>query len=602
MGDFFLNPGALIALASLIPVIILYLLRPKPSDIRIPSLMFIIQQRKQKRFKSILNKLVRDPLLLIQLLVLFFIAIAMAAPFYMAVASSENTVIIIDSSGSMQATDVSPSRFSQAVDIARGYITGSTTIILAENAPIVALREGGSGKANDVLDKLRPGATTSNIGDAMLLAKDIIGNGRGRVIVISDFAGEGTNPEFAGKLLGSNIEVTLRQVGRGGDNAGITGLELDESEAKFIVKNYMKTSRTMVIDVFLNDRKIDSASKEIPAGTSDFFSISNINQAGGIYKISLRQDDDLAVDNTAYISMPEQKTRRVLVLSEGHKPPAYIAASSMPQAQATLSLPFTPPVFDHDLVVLENYTASSFLPGTFDDLEAYVENGGTLVVIASDDLPFINMSLLPVTVSNMSGSSRVRVQMVNEISKDVDFGTVNAHFTAEAKNGSAVIADAEDGSPMLAFWNIGRGKVVYFGINERWGDFQFTPSYPIFWYQLLNWVSDVSPVNEYNFRTGDFLPLGSEQAVRTPTSTITTNNVLFDEAGIYTLKDREIAANMLDEQESDISALRTDIIESSGGGGWGTKMEAMRLDVYIIALVLFLVLYELYFLRRRGEL
>jgi len=289
-------------------------------------------------------------------------------------------------------------------------------------------------------------------------------------------------------------------------------------------------------------------------------------------------------------------------MSEGHKSPAYIAASSMPHTQAAISLPFTPPVFDHDLVIIENYTARSFLAGTFDDLESYVEKGGTLVVIAADDLLQINANLLPVTVSNLSGSSRVRVQMVNEISKDVDFGTVSAHFTAEAKNGSVVIADAEDGSPMLAFWNLGRGKVVYFGVNEKWGDFQFTPSYPIFWYQLLNWVSDVSPVNEYNFRTGDFLPLGSEQTVRTPTTTITTNNVLFDQAGIYTFRDREIAVNMLDEQESDISALRTDISESSGGGGGGTKTEPKSLDMYLIVLVLLLVLYELYFLKRRGEL
>ncbi|WP_225419938.1 BatA domain-containing protein [Methanohalophilus profundi] len=43
------NTMALAALASVIPLIIIYLLRPKPVQLSIPSLMFLMQVEKQKK-------------------------------------------------------------------------------------------------------------------------------------------------------------------------------------------------------------------------------------------------------------------------------------------------------------------------------------------------------------------------------------------------------------------------------------------------------------------------------------------------------------------------------------------------------------------------
>ncbi|MCD4800499.1 MAG: BatA domain-containing protein, partial [Methanococcoides sp.] len=50
----FANILGLAALASIIPLIILYLLRPKPLELKIPSLMFLmLAEKKKKRFASL---------------------------------------------------------------------------------------------------------------------------------------------------------------------------------------------------------------------------------------------------------------------------------------------------------------------------------------------------------------------------------------------------------------------------------------------------------------------------------------------------------------------------------------------------------------------
>jgi len=102
----FANPLALLGFLSLIPIVILYLIKPKPRDIKIPSLMFILDaERKEHRYETMLKKIIRDPLMLMQLLFLILLTLAMAAPFYTAneTVRADHTVIIIDASASMQA-------------------------------------------------------------------------------------------------------------------------------------------------------------------------------------------------------------------------------------------------------------------------------------------------------------------------------------------------------------------------------------------------------------------------------------------------------------------------------------------------------------------
>ncbi|HDJ38538.1 MAG TPA: hypothetical protein ENF24_05080, partial [Methanosarcinales archaeon] len=103
---------------TVIPLIIIYLLRPKALTVVIPSVMFFTQMTEQKKeYARTLNRIIKDPLFLLQLLVLIALIIAIASPFIEESKriSGGHTIIVLDGSASMQAGD----RFDDAIDLAK---------------------------------------------------------------------------------------------------------------------------------------------------------------------------------------------------------------------------------------------------------------------------------------------------------------------------------------------------------------------------------------------------------------------------------------------------------------------------------------------------
>ncbi|MCK5109689.1 MAG: BatA and WFA domain-containing protein, partial [Methanosarcinales archaeon] len=198
---------------SVIPLIIVYLLRPKAKDVLIPSIIFITAVTQQKKkYARVLSKLIKDPLFLIQLLILLSLIIAIAAPYGVKrmEVSGEYTVIILDGSASMQ----SGNKLDKVIEIAENHLTAQNSIILAENVPILALRGGDVEAAKNVLDSLPKTATTADLYQAITLGSTLLTDGGGRIIVISDFTNwDGEDPHIAKKLAeGDGIDVSFMSV------------------------------------------------------------------------------------------------------------------------------------------------------------------------------------------------------------------------------------------------------------------------------------------------------------------------------------------------------------------------------------------------------
>src|SRR3989338_8508367 len=154
----FNNLAGLYALLALIPFILIYLIRPKSFERVIPSLMFIMREKNKFRKASFLQKLLRNLLLLIQLLIILFLAFSVASP-YLEIPHSvlvRNNIIVLDSSASMQTRDGITTRFANAVSKAQNNLGMRNTIILAESMPVVILENARSGEAFDLLGKLTP--------------------------------------------------------------------------------------------------------------------------------------------------------------------------------------------------------------------------------------------------------------------------------------------------------------------------------------------------------------------------------------------------------------------------------------------------------------
>ncbi len=623
----FANPVALLALSSIIPIIILYLIKPKPRDVKIPSLMFILDMgRKEHRYQTMLKKFIRDPLMLMQLLFLILLALAMASPYLVVTETvrADHTVLVLDASASMQAESSGSglgsgapgtSRFDLAKNVAEKFAGGKTSIILAKNVPIVALAGASRSDAKVVLQRVQPGATTSGIGNAILLAKSMIEDENGAIVVISDFSGIDVNDDSisTSKMLANaaGIDVTFKQVGNDADNIGIVYGKLERKGDKYEyicnIKNYMDSAQTVPIEVFRNSKKILSDSKTIPPHSTDLFALADLQPGATV--VVLKHGDSLDVDDRAYIAIPEIVERKVLFISENKNPPAKIALSSLSDTECSIVKPPVLPSFDdYDIVVVGNITKDSLLPGTFNDLATFAGSGGGLVILASDDLGEIDTNnLLPVQISGKAGSTVLNTEMVSEFIGDVAFEdiSVSKHLRAGRVEGAVTNVVAGDGSPMLSYRRQGDGTVVYFGFGEgdsSWNDFHTRVDYPIFWRQIVDWMSGVLEIEAYNVRTGRTYPMAGRQEVITPSGPVTTDNLLFDEVGGYQVGDMAIAANLYDADESDLA------MDAMTVAARNLEPDTVRAEVekdlwaFLTILVMLIAGLELYYLRARGEL
>ncbi len=601
------NPLAMLGLAAAAPIVILYLIKPKPRDVFIPSLMFIRELRKREDIlSSLLKRFVRDPLLLIQLAVILFITLAAAEPFYTARESAEveNIALVIDASASMRATDVAPSRFAEAVKLARDSFSEKDriSIVAAENIPAVVLREGTSSEAEAALKALKPGATPANLNDAILLAREILSGETKRILVFSDFSN--ADASLAGKIVGAEgIALELFRVGGRGKNIGIVDMKRLKDGYSILVRSYVNSEETLGIEILRNGVVVSSEERSIKPLSSELLILHNIS---GASVAKLRYADDFPLDNQVFIAAQLTEKHKVLVVSENKTSYLKHALSSLKQVELAEAVPPIVPAFSsYGTVILDRASRQNLLPGTVRELSLYVENGGNLIVVASEHLKALEElhSLLPVEIKESTAAGGVKIETANEIIKDIDFeGVAVKYLVASAKNASITLASAADGSPLISFWYKGRGKAAYVGIRHEaeWSDFYLKTSFPIFWSKLIEFMAGGE--KDENLRTGNFLPLQAETKVKTPSATVITDRLFLDEAGIYEVGGRKIAANLLDEMESNISTTAIESMQYKRGFE-RTSVEVRReFKNYLLFAALVFVIGELVLLNRRGEL
>ena len=80
LSNYFLEPTGFLALAALIPLIIFYLVKPKPDEKMMPSIRFFMQDRKEGKVKQDSSKILQKLMLIYHILVVATVAAAIANP------------------------------------------------------------------------------------------------------------------------------------------------------------------------------------------------------------------------------------------------------------------------------------------------------------------------------------------------------------------------------------------------------------------------------------------------------------------------------------------------------------------------------------------
>src|SRR5271170_133702 len=132
----FLEPIALLFGLTIPVVVVFYLLKRKRIVKLVSSTLLWQRFLAETQASAPFQKLRRNWLLILQILLLLLAVLALARPYFATTApSSELRVLILDASASMQSTDESPSRFEKARSEALAWVDS-----LRDNDKMVVLQ------------------------------------------------------------------------------------------------------------------------------------------------------------------------------------------------------------------------------------------------------------------------------------------------------------------------------------------------------------------------------------------------------------------------------------------------------------------------------
>ncbi len=584
----FENTLAFSAFAALIPLIIIYLIKPRPIKQAIPSLMFFIKKSRLSKKDNFFRHFQRDILFLLQLLTLLLLAFAATQPYFshQKEISSANTVYVLDVSASSQVLENQQIRLDIAKKKLLELAGEQTTLVLAKATPLVALQHADNSELKRYLTRLTATDEESSIGEAILLAGELLKDKKGRVIVLSDFINtKSMNPETAKNvLLSKNIAVDFISTSTGQrKNIGIIKLVPAEDAITIYIKNYNSQEEKVTLKANGQEQTLTLKAQSIDTAL--------LTPQEELTEIILDNKDDFPLDNKIFVSKPTLKGLRILLITNNKSKFVEAAVKSLDGVNLAIAEPPIIPKENYDIYIIHNINKDLLLSGTFEELAQKVEQGASLIIHAQKDSDKIDYKgLLPVKILNISSSSgTITIDQVNKFTKDIDFGTAGQHFIVD-KEHSLTLASIEK-DPLLSIQERGKGIIVYYGLLEKGNSFQLSPSYPLFWTKLLKFLSSTPELEDINLKTGTSIQATDGTFIQ------------LEHTGVLHVGKQTIAVNLLNEEESDINPQ-----EITGKKAEGYTLQTVKEEVKskLFLLILFLatlfIILELSYTKTRGEI
>ena len=594
LQDVFLAPLGLAALLLAVPIVVLYLIRPDPERVELPTFRFLVDEERQRTTSPYLEQLSRSLLLLAQLLVVVFISLSLAAPYVLVAERTavEETVVVVDTSASMSTTADGTSRFQAAVDAAEEEVTATTSVVTTAGGGEVVARRVTPGTARDALGGLEPTDAPGDLRGAIVQATALAGEDT-RVVVLSDFAGdEWTDPVTTARA--RDVSVELQQFDRGGDaNVGFIDQSFSGSAVTLTVKNFGDERATRTV-------RLGEESREVQLAAGAVTDVTLPVPAGG-GDATLEPSDDFAVDDTAYVAAPQDPTVDVLVVTNDRNRFLTTALSVIDQVDLSVVQPPTTIDGEYDVILYSNVDPDALLPGNVETGRQLLADGGGVGVLAQPELPDQYGDLLLLEPTGTGSNPRVGSTTETEISRGIDFQPPSGYLTGSPRAGETLVG-LEDGSPLVATAERDGGQLLYYGYMEESSSFKFNSQYPVFWKRSVFHLADRPTLSEVNHATGGTVEFDAE-TVEGPDETRTGPTVGLQRAGFYQADGQREGASLLSERESDTSVEPLSDRDQAGSltGTEPRQVPRPLTEYFAVAGLLFVVL-EIGYLHRRGDL
>ncbi len=363
-------------------VVVAYILKLKRRPVPVHFSKLWEQILREKEATSLFSQLKRLLSLLLQLALLALLVFALGDPRSAAnLIEGRNLVILLDTSASMQATDVAPSRLElarqEARDIVRG-MGGSDRALIAQMDASVTPLSTMTGEVPALEDAILASTRSDSRADfprALRFAVDTLaGLTNPEIVVISD--GRLGEPKDAyGEVKLGDIELSYVKVGQSGVNAAISQFSvrrypLDKSryEVMIEVSNTSEEPLDLELSLYGDDLLVDltkfrvEPDEHLPRFYPNLSGASRSLEAR--LKLANGEADALPVDNRAYALLPERRRAKVLCVTDGN---TYLEAALLldEYLEVTIVDPESYPVVgqEYDVTIFDN-VAPDVAPGS----------------------------------------------------------------------------------------------------------------------------------------------------------------------------------------------------------------------------------------------
>ncbi len=307
-----------------VPIILLYMLRLRRREVFVSSTLLWQKLLRDREANAPWQKLRRNLLLFLQLLILLALVLALARPFIpIPTVVSGSVVILLDASASMQAADVEPTRFDAAKAEATrliGDLSGNSrmTLIKAGQTPVVlASATGDKTILRRALDNAAPDPSPADWQAAFALAAGAAqGFRNGRIILISD----GGLPDDLPPMPAETIYIPI---GASGENLALTALATRNSESGIqlfaSVANEGLGEQQALFSLSLDGVLFDSRRITVPAQSATNLTWE-LPQGTAVIRAHLSEqtNDNLLLDDDAWAVHEGGISNRALLVSNGN--------------------------------------------------------------------------------------------------------------------------------------------------------------------------------------------------------------------------------------------------------------------------------------------
>lgn len=512
-----LTPTALLAALLAIPILLLYMLRLRRHEVVVSSHFLWQQVLVDTEANTPWQRLRRNLLLLLQLLILALIVLALVRPAQVIqTISAGRTVLLIDASASMSATDANgQTRFEAARAQARQIIANLgpqdelMLIRVADTTAPLTPYTSDASQLRAALEAMTPGQGAGDWSTALTLAAaGAAGAEQFNIVILSD----GNIPDV-GQLPENVPAPQFIPLGTSGDNWSVSALaarRLPDQPTQLYaqVRNDSSRAATVSLVIRLDGELWDSASADVSANSQRSF-IFQVDQPFQTVEAQLvlpqEASDYLPLDNTAYATAAQQTTRRVLIVGETSNLFLEQVLRSLPGVQtfrgdAARGIPQQP----YDLYVLDGW-----LPDVLPDADLLIINPPRSTALFTVDAPQ-PLEAAPITADSTQALLRY-----------VDFDSVNIRSfrPLSGADWAAPLVQTEAGGLLWAGETNGH-EVVVVPFDLRDSDWPLQISFPIFMSNAMNLFTPASLiVGESNIRVGETLTVRPPLDAQTVTIT-----------------------------------------------------------------------------------